>query len=49
MQRLERSWVVAFERCYINTAGDLEGLGDGPPKKIEVGTAHAFVPQYFEK
>ena len=24
--------------------GDLGGLGDGPPKKIEVGTAHASVP-----
>ena len=28
--------------------GNLGGLGGGPPK-FEVGTAHASVPQYFEK
>ena len=29
--------------------GDLGGLGAAPPPNVEVGTAHASVPQYFEK
>ena len=35
--------------CDQCTGGGLERTGGRLPQKIEVGTAHASVPQYFEK
>jgi len=29
---------------HLFMGGDLGGLGDGSPKRFEVGAAHAFVP-----
>jgi len=30
--------------CFIGHGRRFRGLGDGPPTKFEVGTAHASVP-----